>query len=61
MASNYSGAYVIYTNGQPTDVQVQDTGGNSLPLSLADYIAREIKPDWRELPSQDAYRAESAG
>jgi len=31
MASSYRGLYVIYTNGQPTDVQVQDTGGNRLP------------------------------
>jgi len=61
MASSYCGLYVIYTNGQPTDVQVQDTGGNSLPLPLADYLAREVKPDWRELPSKDDYQVSSAG
>ena len=55
MASSYRGLYVIYTNGQPTDVQVQDTGGNSLPLPLEDYLAREVRPDWRELPSQDDF------
>ncbi len=61
MASSYRGLYVIYTNGQPTDVQVQDTGGNSLSLPLADYLARAVKPDWRELPSQDDYQVSSAG
>ena len=61
MASSYRGLYVIYTNGQPTDVQVQDTGGNSLSLPLADYLAREVKPDWRELPSQDDCRQAKSG
>ncbi len=61
MASSYRGLYVIYTNGQPTDVQVQDTGGNSLSLPLADYLAREVKPDWRELPSQDNYHQAKSG
>lgn len=61
MASSYRGLYVIYTNAQPTDVQVQDTGGNSLPLSLVEYLAREVKPDWRELPSQDDYQVSSVG
>ena len=57
MASSYRGLYVIYTNGQPTDVQVQDTGGNSLPLPLEDYLAREVRPreigDRPRFPSLD--------
>ena len=61
MASRYRGLYVIYTNDQLTDVQVQDTGGNSLSLPFTDYLAREVKPDWRELPSQDDCRQAKSG
>lgn len=43
MPSSYRGLYIIYTNGQPTDVQVQDTGGNSLPLPLDDYLGKLCK------------------
>lgn len=61
MESSNCGLYVIYTNVQPTDVQVQGRGGNSLPLPLADYLAREVEPDWRELPSEDDYQKSLAG
>lgn len=36
MPSSYRGLYIIYTNGQPTDVQVQDTGGNSVLVKKSD-------------------------
>ena len=36
-------------------------GGNGLPLPLADYLAREVKPDWRELPNQDDYHQAKSG
>jgi len=56
MTSSYKGLFVIYTNEKATDVQVEDVGGNSLPLPLDDYLHRDVKPNWRTLPSQDEYQ-----
>jgi GNAT superfamily N-acetyltransferase len=33
-----------------TGVQVVGVGGNSIPLSLSDYLARGVKPDYATLP-----------
>lgn len=33
-----------------TDIQVRDTAGNELPLSLDEYIRRGVKPDYDQLP-----------
>jgi GNAT superfamily N-acetyltransferase len=33
-----------------TGIQVVDAGGNSIPLSLSDYLARGVKPDYATLP-----------
>ena len=49
--SSYTGRCLlgIKERNLVTDVQVTDTGGNSIPLPLQDYISRNIKPDYREL------------
>lgn len=45
MASSYRGLYRVGPTENPTDIQVEDTGGNSLPLPLGDYVAREVSPN----------------
>ena len=55
MPSNYKGLYVIRVNGVVTDVQVEDTGGNSLALPIDKYCERGVEPDWRLLPPQEKY------
>jgi hypothetical protein len=52
MASSYKGLYRIgdKATGVVTDIQVEDAGGSSIPLPLAEYIAREVLPDYQTLP-----------
>ena len=57
MASTYRGLYRIGPKDAPTDVQVQDPGGNSLPLPLDTYVVRGVLPVWQELPTDRQYRA----
>lgn len=57
MGSTYRGLYRIGTRDVPTDVQVQDPGGNSLPLPIDEYVSRDVYPDWRDLPTQKQYQA----
>ncbi len=56
MASSYRGQYRLGPKDLPTDIQVIDSGGNSLPLRLEVYIARNFKPDWRTLPTEKQYQ-----
>lgn len=58
MQSFYMGLYVIYANGNATDVQVKDPNGNSIPLSLSEYTSRGVRPEWESLPSQADYQAQ---
>lgn len=57
MASTYRGLYRIGPKNAPTDIQVQDTGGNSLPLPVNEYVIRGVYPDWHDLPTQKQYQA----
>jgi hypothetical protein len=57
MASIYRGLYRIGPRDTPTDVKVQDPGGNTLPLPIKEYVSRDVYPDWRDLPTQKQYQA----
>jgi hypothetical protein len=52
MASGYTGLFLIGDKAanRITHVQVVNTDGNSIPLPLADYVARGIQPDYKTLP-----------
>lgn len=59
MASSYKGLYTIKgPEGQITDVQVEDTGGNGMPLSIDIYRHRGVQPPAESLPDQDSYQPE---
>jgi hypothetical protein len=57
--TSYTGLYKvgIKASNRVTDIQVKDTGGNSLPLALDEYIRRGVKPDWQTLPWAEDYKA----
>lgn len=55
MASSYRGLYRLGPVDSPTDIQVVDTGGNSLPLPNSVYMSRGVLPDWQQLPTQKQY------
>lgn len=56
MVSSYEGLYVIRSeSGNIDSVQVRDHGGNSLPLTPDDYVARGIKPPIEQLPDFGQY------
>jgi len=57
MASTYRGLYRIGPSDAPTDVQVKDTAGNSLPLPIDEYVSRDARPEWSDLPTQKQYQA----
>jgi hypothetical protein len=57
MASSYRGRYRIGPADTPTDIQVVDSGGISITLSLDVYVASDVQPDWRELPTDRQYLA----
>jgi hypothetical protein len=57
MVSSYKGLYVQRTSkGQIHSVQVEDPGGNSIPLEPTEYIKRDVKPPINELPDIDDYQ-----
>lgn len=57
MATSYTGIYSIKdSSGRITDVQVQDTGGNGLPLPIGEYERRGVQPPAESLPDQNSYR-----
>jgi len=53
--ANYRSLYLIgdKKTGRITDVQVVDVGGASIPLPLADCVARGVEPNYRTLPWQE--------
>lgn len=55
MASSYRGLYRLGPVNSPTDIQVVDTGGISLPLAINTYVSRGVLPDWQHLPTQKQY------
>jgi len=58
MATNYTGIYSLKRpDGTITDVQVVDTAGNSLPLSIDDYRSRGVQPSAESLPDQHTYKS----
>jgi hypothetical protein len=50
--TSYTGICVLRhsPNGQVTDVQVRDTGGNELPLPISEYLSRGVMPPYQTLP-----------
>lgn len=57
MASTYRVLHRIGRSDAPTDVQVKDPGGNSLPLPIDEYVIRDVYPHRRDLPTQRQYQA----
>lgn len=55
--SSYKGLYVQrLENGQVHSVQVEDTGGNSIPLDPNTYQERGISPPIDSLPDAQDYQ-----
>jgi hypothetical protein len=52
--SFYTGIYIIGPKDNPTDVQVR-YAGNLLPLAIDNYVERNVKPDWKKLPTEVEY------
>ncbi len=56
--SKYKGLYAHkLSNGTITDVQVEDSFGNSLSLPIEEYERRAIQPPADSLPDQHQYSA----
>jgi hypothetical protein len=57
MNSSYRGIFAHkLKDGTITDVQVEDTGGQSLSLPIAEYERRGIQPPADSLPDQYEYK-----
>ena len=56
MPSSYRGQYRLGPKDDPTDIQVVDTGGVSIPLPIDMYISRKVLPEWRLLPTEQEYQ-----
>lgn len=56
MSTSYRGLFLIGPSELPTDVQVVDPGGNSIPLSISEYVSRGVLPKWCSLPTDKQYR-----
>lgn len=50
--STYKGLFVQRLNGGIYSVQLEDLGGNTLPLDPCDYVTRGIQPDISLLPEK---------
>jgi hypothetical protein len=57
MTTLYRGLYRLGSTECPTDIQVIDIGGNSLPLAFDDYVLRNILPPWESLPTEKQFQA----
>lgn len=57
MTSSYRGVYFLGAEGVPTDIQVVDSGGNSIPLPIDQYVSRGVLPLWVDLPTEKQYKA----
>ena len=56
MSTTYTGIFAHkLPDGTITDVQVQDPGGNSLPLEIGEYRRRGVQPPAESLPDQNTY------
>ena len=62
MASSYRGLFLVgdKATGRVTDVQVIDTGGNSIPLPFSEYRLRGVQPDYKTLPWQEDVELKAA-
>lgn len=57
MKTSYTGIFSHkLADGTITDVQVVDTGGNSLPLPIDEYRRRGVQPPAESLPDQNSYK-----
>lgn len=55
--SSYTGLFVQrLENGEIHNVQVEDTGGISIPLDPKTYMERGIKPPINQLPDAKDYQ-----
>ena len=56
LQSTYTGLYIQKdTDGKIHTVQVIDIARNSIPFDAEVYIERNIKPDIKDLPTQEEY------